>query len=342
MPGNDAASRTNAVNFLYHPSEDYRGVQDQIFTLVERHLPPGASTRTVDEHKAGAANFGLHIRRGRGPSAVPMPLEILMSHGLADKGYLLAGNAANGRRLINSYQHVLVPGPYFKDRLLRHRWDPRRGRRVSLSPDQIHIVGWPRLDAAFQATDAGPAVRHEGPLRVLWAPSHDRTRRGPEQRPLSSYPAFEQYLPRLRAQFEVRVSLHPSNRQSKVPTTDALDWADVVVSDFGTMLYEAWALEKTVIMPTWLLPVMQSSPVRLRSSPNAEGRIYREGIGNHARSIEELIEMATAQEPPDARVREFMDQHLDPAYRGVSAARIAALLQSLPLDGRARRTLGRP
>ncbi len=169
-----------------------------------------------------------------------------MSHGLADKSYLFVRHSQTGLPLVNEFEHVLVPGQWAKRRLLERRRARNLRRRVLLDESQIHVVGWPRLDPLVKA---GAAERHpvtDRRLRVLWAPSHDRTRVGPEGRRLSSYPAFEEYLPRLEASFDVRVSLHPANRKKKTPTTGALEWADVVISNFGTLLYEAWALNKCV------------------------------------------------------------------------------------------------
>ena len=49
--------------------------------------------------------------------------------------------------------------------------------------------------------------------------------------------------------FDFEVSLHPRNRKDKRPTTYGILDCDYVISDFGTMVYEAWALGKPVIFP---------------------------------------------------------------------------------------------
>jgi len=318
-----AAAPQRPVNFVYLQATDYMDVQQQIFGLIRDRITDVEVTETVEERRRDAINLGLHIRKGRGASSRPMPIDVLMSHGLADKSYLLATDTA-GRRLVNRYEHVLVPGPWFRRRLRRARWH-LPGRRVSLRHDQIHIVGWPRLDPLFEAEQcrAPPNGRK---LRLLWAPSHNVTSRA---RSFSSYPAFERCLPVLADTFEVRTSLHPTNRSEKAPTAGDLTWADIVVSDFGTMLYEAWALGKCVIMPTWLLPPEIGQGFGRRRS--AEGYIYAGRIGNHARSLAHLVELAEACQPPGADVDELMTQILEPRYRGQSAQRIAELLPRLPL-----------
>lgn len=316
-------TRAKPVNFVYLQADSYVGVQDQIFGLIEQHLARVRVTRSIEQRVDDAVNFGIHIRRGRGQASRPMPIDVLMSHGLADKSYLLATDAVRHRRLINAYEHVLVAGDWFRRRLLHRRWH-LPSKRVMLRPDQIHLVGWPRLDPLLQAQRTRPPTA--GRPRLLWAPSHNISTR---TRSFSSFPAFEPYLAPLAEIFEVRVSLHPSNRTDKSPTAGDLTWADIVISDFGTILYEAWALGKCVIMPTWLLPTEIGAGLTQRWS--AEGRIYARRIGNHASSFEELVDMARACEPPGADVRALMSEILAEEYRGRSARRVAALLPTLPL-----------
>ena len=311
------------INFVRNSSPDYQEVQSQIFGLIRSELPGVDVSETVEERRDDAINFGIHIRLGRGDRQVPMPLDVLMSHGLADKDYLLL-TGLDGRRLINNYEHVLVAGSWFRTRLLLTRFHPVARRRVRLARSQIHLVGWPRLDLLLQQEQRAP---RQGRVRVLWAPSHNMAGR---EHNFSSYPALGEYLPRLEQEFEVRVSLHPSNRTDKSPTAGDLQWADAIVTDFGTMLYEAWALGKCVVMPDWLFP---DEMLRGRGSQkrSAEGRVYSRGIGNHAANIDELCRMLAANEPPGRDVRAFMNRILAPEHRGVSARRVAELLLTLPL-----------
>ncbi|HVF84253.1 MAG TPA: hypothetical protein VM913_08815 [Sphingomicrobium sp.] len=299
---------------------DYQLVQDQIFGLIEAELDGAKVTRSVGTSREDAVNFGLHIRQSR-KNNVPLPLDVLMSHGLADKSYLLA-KGADGRRLVNNYQHVIVPGEWFKRRLRRWRWHPIPSKRVTIRPTQVHVGGWPRVDHFF---DSQPELPPSGRPRLLWAPSHNNSSR---QQSFSSYPAFEAYLDRLAEEFDVRVSLHPSNRTDKSPTQGDLDWAEVVISDFGTLLYEAWAAEKCVIIPRWLIPdAIEHGSLRF----SAEGQVFAKRIGNHAKTFEELLDYARQGNKPDPGVQSFMKGILDPRYRGSSARRIAELLQTLPV-----------
>lgn len=316
---------TGGVNMLHLPSASYGEIQGQLLDLVAEQLPPHRVTHSVRHPVDGALNLVLHIRMGKQHKQVPSPGQVLMSHGLADKSYFFVRHVETGEPLVNYKQHVLVPGEWHRSRILERRTVKDRSKRIKLTEDQVHVVGWPRLDPLVQAGAAERLPVVDRPLRVLWAPSHDKSRVGPEKRRLSSYPEFEQYLPRLQEEFEVRVSLHPANRTDKTPTQGALEWADVVISDFGTLLYEAWALHKCVILPSWLMPPQITS----RLPGTAEAHVYRERIGQHAGSFEELREMVAANEPPGSDVTQFMQGYLAPEYFGTASARAAQVLDAL-------------
>ena len=293
------------MNLLREPSRNYAEVQDEVAGAVLRHLPSEAVTSSQGERREGHVNLTLFIRR---------PGDVLLSHGVADKSYLFI-RGEDGERLVNGFQHVLVPGAWQRDRLLG-------APSVTLTPDRIHVVGWPRLDTLLeqQAEQRGwdtDATRRRP--RVLWAPTHDRRKRGPDQRSSSSYPELEADVPAIAEHAEVAVSLHPSNRKDKRPTGSQLLWADVVISDFGTMVYEAWALGKPVIFPRWIFGdhVVEHLPRA------AEGHIHRERIGLHADSLGELLEMVGSRAPLGDDVTRFMADYLDPTTYG-RAGRLAA------------------
>ena len=315
-------SSAGGVNLLHLRSRTYARVQEQLFGLVARHLPADRVTQSVGRPVPGALNVVLHVRLGKREKQYPPPAQCVMSHGLADKSYLFVRHGETGEPLLNSFAHVLVPGEFLRRRILERSRSSDPRLRLHLREDQVHVVGWPRLDALVEA---GAHVRRpvvDRPLRVLWAPSHDSTRVGRQQRRLSSYPEFEQHLPRLQEAFDVRVSLHPRNRTEKSPTTGQLEWADVVISDFGTMVYEAWALGKGVVFPRWLMP----RQITTRLPHTAEAHIYRERIGLHAGSVDELVEMVASHPEPGRDVREFLDDYLAPEWFGCSGRRTAEVL----------------
>jgi hypothetical protein len=298
------------INFVRTPSKNYMLVQDQILGLIKQHIPPDRCAETMGEKKPGHLNFSLFIHQ---------PADIVMSHGVADKNYFFRKDEA-GDRIANRLSHVFVPGPWLKRRLVANN-------KLSLSEHQVHVVGWPRLDALVEQQASLPTAPIENRRkRILWAPTHDFARRGDEQVSLSSYPDFADSISLLEQNFDVMVSLHPRNRRDKIPTTDKMLWADYVVSDFGTMVYEAWSLGKPVIFPDWII---KDRILNFLPAGSAEYLIFKEGIGLHPKSLGELIEMLGDAPSVDFHAQNFLDDYLSPEYKGESARRIAALLLEL-------------
>ena len=297
------------VNFVRTPSKNYAEVQAQILGQIQAHMEPGAFTETLSEKAEGRLNFSLFIQQ---------PSDVVMSHGVADKNYFFRG-AEDGERIANSLAHVFVPGDWLRERLLN-------AKSLRLSPDQVHAVGWPRLDRLLKqqaAYRSGP--RQTAKPKVLWAPTHDYARRGEDRVSTSSYPDLLPYLDYLNEHLDLDVSLHPRNRKDKKPTEQKLIECDYVISDFGTMIYEAWALGKPVIFPSWIIG--ERIVQYLRQA--AEAHIFREKIGLHAQSPEEIVALATSGVGLDSATTTFLDSYLAPAYRQDSSRRIAGLLKSL-------------
>lgn len=297
------------VNFVKTASQNYAGVQSQILGQIQASMAPGSFTETVSKRAGGQLNFSLFIQQ---------PCDVLMSHGVADKNYFFRRNESRAR-IANGFKHIFVPGEWLRERLLK-------AKSLTLSAEQIHVVGWPRLDRllALQAANHAPARERERP-KVLWAPTHDFVRRGEDKLSTSSYPDLLPHLDYLREHFDLEVSLHPRNRKDKKPTEQKLIECDYVISDFGTMVYEAWALGKPVIFPSWI--IRERIIQYLRRS--AEAHIFREGIGHHATSPEHIVELVTSGAGLGDGASAFTDAYLAPAYRGNSAGRVADLLKAL-------------
>lgn len=299
-----------SINFVRTPSKNYALVQEQILGLIKRQLEPGSWTETESARRDGALNFTLFIHQ---------PADVVMSHGVADKNYFLRKDES-GERIANRLSYIFVPGEWLKHRLVTNR-------KLSLSPEQVHVVGWPRLDTLLSQQSVIASRLEPGRRkRVLWAPTHDYARRGEENLSLSSYPEFEQYLPLLEKHFDVEVSLHPRNRKDKMPTAEKLLWADYVVSDFGTMVYEAWALGKPVLFPSWII---RDRILKYMMAGCAEWHIFNEKIGIHPSSFDEMLEVLLAGCTLDRKVQDFLQEYLEPQYLGCSAKRVATLLEEL-------------
>ncbi len=298
------------INLVHTDSKNYAGVQQQILGAITRHLPPDDVSTSVGTLAPGSLNFSLFILQ---------PTDVLMSHGLADKNYFLRKDT-EGKHISNRLKHLFVPGEWLKRRLLA--WPG-----LSVGAERIHVVGWPRLDALLAEQAAKPeAPRSPGTRpRVLWAPTHDYARRGENNDSNSSYPELLEFVPMLEKHVDLSISLHPRNRKNKKPTHDSLLDCDYVISDFGTIVYEAWALGKPVIFPHWLI----GDRIKRHLGQSAEAHIFHERIGLHADSAQQMIDWVMDGADIDARTSSFMDDYLAPAHAGSSGKRVAELLQTL-------------
>lgn len=296
------------INFVLDKSKNYALVQQSLLKSICCHLDPKNWSSTLEQRREGCLNFSLFVRQ---------PADVVMSHGVADKNYFTDIFDKDGELYANRLSALLVPGPWLKRKLLAH--SPLR-----LGESQIHSVGWPRLDILRKLAGRRafvPSARK----RILWAPTHDFQKRGEEKLSTSSYPAFQRYLPNLERDFEVTVSLHPRNRPTKTPTDVALIEADAVISDFGTLVYEAWALGKPVIFPRWLL----GDRIQTYLPGSAEAHIFDARLGYHPESIEELTEILGGQPVVSAAVESFMAEYIDNYRTGEAGVRIARVLESL-------------
>jgi hypothetical protein len=293
------------VHLVLHDSLSYEAVQRQLYDLIAAQLPAPAPQR--GRYRAGALNMSLFARTRS---------DVLMSHGVADKNYLWSADG-QGKRLANQREHLLVPGEWLRQRLLD-------SPAIRLGPDQIHVVGWPRLDSLAREAPLRRRSRNGKP-RILWAPTHNGRKRGETARSTSSFPAFENYLRTLARFAWVDVSVHPRNRTDRTPTGATLPQSDVVVADFGTTVYEAWALGKPVIFPRWLL----ADRISEYMPGSAEAWIFDQRIGYHPDSFDELVDIVRAGPTITSDVADFMEQYLPPALLGRSSARVAEVLKAL-------------
>jgi CDP-glycerol glycerophosphotransferase (TagB/SpsB family) len=297
------------INFVHDASANYAGVQQSLLNTVRAHLPQNSHTSSTSIYREGSLNFALFVRQ---------PADVVMSHGVADKNYFTDVRDSNGQLYANRLNGLLVPGPWMKRKLLAVE-------ELRLTENQIHTVGWPRLDELRRLR---PAKRAPGRLRLLWAPTHDFVKRGDEKRSTSTFPEFVECLKPLQRHFDIAVSVHPRNRALKTPTSHDLLAADVVISDFGTMVYEAWALGKPVVFPRWIL----GDRIQKYLPGSAEAYIFEKRLGYHPESLDELTQSVSDGATVSPEVDGFMTDYLDNYKEGVSGKRIAELLTALSSD----------
>lgn len=302
----------SSFNFMLKLTGNYTKVEESIF------FPIGDSIKVLNhsvsfeyEYILNSINFVLFFGRNG---------DVFMSHGVADKNYLLRKDDEEGLA-INKYKALFVPGPWLKNKILLHPDN-------KLLSEQIYCVGWPRLDALVDQQkiyNKNKDKNTKETLKVLWAPTHDARKHGKKKISTSSYPAFEKFIPLLNEKVDLNISLHPRNRQNKTPTGNALYEADVVIADFGTTVYEAWGLGIPVIFPHWILGkgVMRYRP------GSAEAYIFENKIGYHPDSIEELLALLEKDLKIENDVVSFMSEYLPREFLGKSSEMCAKYLIQL-------------
>lgn len=143
----------------------------------------------------------------------------------------------------------------------------------------------------------------------------------------SSFPKLNEFLPVLENMFNFQKALHPRNKgkNDKRPTAELMASADVVISDMGTMVYEAWALGIPVVFPRWLL---KDSVIELTPG-SAEAYIFEKKIGLHAESFEEMCTMLKKERRLGQDVKQFLEEYLPKKFNGSSGKRVSDILVSL-------------
>ncbi|NQD74517.1 hypothetical protein [Pseudomonas sp. CM27] len=315
-------SHAKQVHYAYVASENLRLLEEEFAAGISAQLPDWESTQAPVSTRAGAVNVTFFIYRRA---------HVMMSHGLADKNYLTRRDPQRGFE-INKYRSVCVPGDWLKRKLLNTRG-------VELSANQIKVVGWPRIDTLLAAqkkqlseqtmADKIAKLSPFRKIKVLWAPTHNAESKAGI---ISSYPGILPYEDRLRALFDYDFSLHPNLRESKKPTFEKLIEADVVIADRGTLVYEAWALGKPVIFPSWLI----GEGNLYDDLGSAESHIYHERLGLHANSFDEMVDMIREVKKPDMRTLQFMESYLPRRTLGRSYELIANCVSEVWESGNLR------
>jgi hypothetical protein len=210
------------------------------------------------------------------------PDDVFVSHGIADKRWRTYS-------AIKLFPHIFHSGPAWQEKYLIE----------GCPADRLFQVGYAKLDPAFDGT----LTRGDGP-RVLWAPTHRR-----------AWPYTYEDLEKIIRRLGVGISRHPQEAGPRACTLQALIDADVVIADGGSTLYEAWALGKPVVFPTWLMKIG-----RLILPKTFEQNLYHARIGYHAESeldLQRQIDLALANGITPAE-RDFIEGIFPTYLRGTS------------------------
>jgi hypothetical protein len=230
---------------------------------------------------------------------------IFMSHGIADKNW-------RNFKSVCTYDYVCVSSEAWKQKMINQ----------GMPSEKLLICGYTKLDTLF------PVIHEElysDKIVVLYAPTHNMG--DPLHDAVSCFPRLNKYFEHHPIDIRIIDSVHPANKEDGVPTMSLYKYADVVISDCSSTLYEAMALGIPVVFPDWLVCdcIYKCFPTSF------EETIYKKQIGYHANNIDEFWELIrkAKNEGLNEKTKKFIDSIIPPQLRGNSGKVTADILIQL-------------
>lgn len=302
--------RIRPLSFIDGACEDDTLLRHHILAPVKAALLPQIAWRDVGRDDVlGQDTVRVSMYPG-------VPGDVLLMFDLADRNHFRQFTT-DGQPFVQGFRKIFVPGNWLRRHLLADR-------ALHLNEDQVVSAGAPRVDYLRDLMGQMAPKSADAPLNVLFAPLHGNwaDRHG---EPMSMRSAMAPYLDALRARIALVEVEDGRNKDFKRPITRELLDADIVITDYTSVIYEAWALGKPVIFLRWLTGdrIMEKAP------HCAEAHIYRERIGHHVESFSDLL--ALLAEGRDLGlgqgVEPFMADYLDNWSGAMAAPKMARLLE---------------
>ncbi|WP_027400236.1 glycosyltransferase family protein [Anaerovorax odorimutans] len=280
------------VNFIYC-NPPYDKLLDSIIDPILEYLPQATKEIAI---KPEMLNISFFIESSHKSVS-------FMSHGIGDKGW------RDGKQ-VKDYDYIFVSGPFWKEKLIYQ----------GIDEEKIFINGFSKLDYIFK--NRKKHLDKDDTIHVLYAPTHNTNLKDVR----SSYPRLIESIKIVPPDIKFVSSLHPFNNKG-VFTLDLFDWADVVISDCSSIIYEAFALDIPVVFPDWLV---KEAVLAINKNTFTE-MIYKNKIGYHANSIDELWEAVrfAARKGLDTETKNFIEGIFPGNLRGNSAKVTADLLKDI-------------
>lgn len=282
------------INFVVPFQTDYLNLyQNVIFTMIKsiiQLLPRFTISHATDPNAVNIYFFNeasyLRKKMAEGNICVFLP------HGMGDK------NLRDGWR-VQGFDYICVSGPAWREKLLTQ----------GIPNEKILVVGYPKLDSIFQHR-AQQSHRNREKIKILYAPTHEGSA------PCTSYPAFLPYLDQFPGDMGLIPALHPYYDSSRNIVMEEIGCVDVVISDGSSVIFEALSLGVPVVFPDWLV----KDAILDHWSESFTSEIFREGIGYHADTFQQLIQCvyAAAQTGLTEQDRLFAEKIFPAELRGTS------------------------
>lgn len=290
------------INFIIPaPDSSYGNIIRNMIEPVMKFLPDSFISQ---KSRGNCINIHFFVEQGYQKMVnfeYGKGINVFIDHGISDKCYRDAEK-------VKVYDYVCVTGPLWKKKMMDQ----------GLPENKLLTIGFAKLDPIFNdCLIKEKSVNSK--IRLLWAPTHWNS--------VSSYPAFEAYLDKFPSNYIVTTSVHPFHKPDLIPTFNEMVEADVVISDTSSIIYETWAIGKPVVFPDWLV----KNDIAKTYPDSFEDIIYRNNIGYHAQSFEELIELTriASLQGLDSNAKEFIEGILPSYLRGNSGKQTANVLQTL-------------
>lgn len=304
------------IEFIDGAADSPTQLRHQILSEVKAALPHSTTWRDVtrDEvSESGALTVTFFS---------DVPADILMMFDLSDRNFFLI-DEPGGIPRISKYKKIFVAGEWIKRAILANS-------RLGRYDDDIVVVGSPRIDLLRRMKEAADTERQDAstnrPPRILYTPMPNNWHTA-DGEAMTTAGSFHESLELLKERFDVQVWYDGANRPVKEPVTNELLEADVVITDYASVMYEAWALGKPVIFPRWLT----GDRVLTKAPRSAEAHVYRERIGHHAESVLDLHLMLEdwAELGLGDGVENFISEYIEKFEGDSSGAKVAGQLEEL-------------
>lgn len=289
------------INFVTNNATYYMGVLYTLINPIAEHLDNYIISEKVKDNC-----INIHFFKEQAYINAVGGLKgknVFISHGIGDKLW-------REYKYLTNFDYIVVSGDLWYDKMINQ----------GCPKEKLIIGGYPKIDLLWDKKKSNNDKKV-----ILWCPTHNVNLKNPSG--FSTYPKFKEHIQQLPSEFEFIESAHPANKDHRNPTTLELVFADIIISDYSSAFYEAWALGKPVIFPDWLV----KDYILKYSRTSFEEKIYTEHIGYHAKDINELNKLlyVAIEKGLDEKTQNFIEGILPTRLRGISGKEIADFLNKI-------------